>query len=370
MDPIRDFLNRLRHGDWWTRKEVIEQLVCYPEGLYIGVLEEWLRTDQDADLRSASLEVYAALGPRAFGSLFNLMRDPEAEVRSFAANVLGDIADPSSIEPLKRLLKDPDEKVRHAAAEALGKIGEENTVDALACKMNDAPWVAMAAIAALGEIGGDKARGLLHDALRSEEFCGMACSALEKAGTGESIGLLVPFLGRPEVSDFALKAIVSIAEREGGSLPSSSIEALVPLLIEFQKSGRDDIKRAATVALSWSSDPRSAPFLVDALADEDVQEYAVRGLVSLGRSAVPFLVGALGKGGRYRVILAKALSMAGEYAALLPFTADEDPEVRTEAALALAGMNTAAASDALSKLLRDPVEEVRAAAAIALKGHS
>jgi HEAT repeat protein len=91
MTEIQDLFEDLKSSDWWDRKNAIEKLLGYPEDSYLPVLAEWLRNHDDALLRNASMETYRALGIRAVDSLSSLLRDDDADVRLFAANILGDI---------------------------------------------------------------------------------------------------------------------------------------------------------------------------------------------------------------------------------------------------------------------------------------
>jgi HEAT repeat protein len=256
-----------------------------------------------------------------------------------------------------------------AAAEALGKISDERSIHALAELLEDVPWVALAAIESIGVIGGDDALTVLHSCLEKEEYMGMACTALEQAGNQESIEYLAPYVIEGDTKEFALKAIVTIAEREGVQLPPSYFAEMVALLVDLQQSNQDDIRRAAFIALSWSEDMRGLQYFLDALNDEKLQEYAVNGLISLGERAAPDIVNALVKPGTNRVVLAKVLSMSGDKGSLLAFADDEDAEVRVEAALAAGSLQTDDAFEVLLRLEKDPVEEVSAAARVSLKNY-
>lgn len=365
MEDIRALLNNLKHSDWWIRKENIRKLLDYPENLYIADLKEWLRNGEDALMRNASMETFKALGTRALGSLGCLLRDEDTDVRIFAANVLGDIMDPVAVEGLVEALKDPDDNVRIAVAEALGKIGDQRAVGPLSKAFGDMPWTAMAAIAALGRIGGQKAQLALCHCLEDEDYRGMACSALEKAGDLGSIAHLTALLEQEDVRELALQAIVGIAERERTVLRSSLIN--IDLLIDWLGSPQDELRRAAFIALSWSNDMRGLPYFLKAFQDDLLVEYALNGLLALGKKAVPDIVETMKKPGKNNVMLAKALSMIGEKEALMLFVNDEDDEVRTEVALAIGLLSSPGVPEALHMLSTDPAEEVRAAALLSLR---
>lgn len=367
MREVQGILNDLKNSDWWIRKDIIKGLLDYPEDLYINVLEDWLREGDDALLRNISMEAYRALGKRSLKSLIALLREEDADVRVFAANVLGDIGDGAALPALAEALNDEDVNMRVAVAESLGKIGDERAVDSLAGALNDEPWVAMACIEAIGGIGGQRALSVLYECLGREECLDITCAAIEKAGSQYSIKYLAPHIAGGGAAGPALKAVIGIAEKEGMKLPCSFLAEMMPLLIELQSSPQDELRRAAFIALSWAEDLRGLPYFLDALNDEGLQEYAVNGLISLGKNAAADIIKALERPGDNRVILAKVLSMFGENKALLQFADDYDAEVRTEVALAIGSLETSVAEEALMALRRDPVEEVRAAALLSLK---
>jgi len=129
-EEIRLLLGNLRDTDWWVRKETIGRLLDYPENMYLSDLEEWLRNGEDALLRNASMEVFKELGDRALGSLGRLLKDEDVDARIFAANVLGDIKEPTALGGLADALQDPDDNVRIAPeiVKAMKKPGKNNGV--------------------------------------------------------------------------------------------------------------------------------------------------------------------------------------------------------------------------------------------------
>lgn len=363
MQEIRDILESLKTSDWWVRNTIMRTLMKYPERSYFPFLEAALRDHDDAALRNAAMDFYRTLNSRALPSLFNLMKDDDPEVRLFAANLLGDIGDRKAVPELIRALKDTEVNVRVASAEALGKVGDPDSIDALRAVLPDEPWVTMAAIKSLGDIGGDNALGVLYDYLETEEYRGIAFEAIERAGNENDIRHLTLFVDRDELRELALKAVVTIAEREGIRLTPDYFMSLIPLLVELQQSPHGDLKRAAFIALSWAGDVKGLPYFIAALNDEELQEYAVSGIMGIGVEAAPELIDALKDPLRpQRSVLAKILSMLGEYMTLIQFSQDDDPEVRVEVALALGRIQSARAVELLSKMLADPEDEVSSAA--------
>jgi HEAT repeat protein len=363
MEDIRTLLKDLDSTEWWERNNIIKKLLQYPEELYLPFLEEALKDHENDTLRNASMEFYRIVGSKALSSLLKLINDRDEEVRLFAATLLGDIKDPSAIPLLVEGLKDPSANVRASCAEALGKIGDPKAVSPLANAIEDEPWVAMAAIKALGDIGGEEALNVLYKNLDREEYRGMIIEALEESGDIASIEYLFPILKDPHMRELALKAIVNISCREGTIPDTESLRDHMSLFIELQQSPQPDIRKAAFIALCWTRDVRGLPYYIDALEDEELQEYAIEAILGIGKEAVPALADALRDTGRFhRVIIAKIISSLEAHNVLIEFFDDIDPEVRTEVALALGFINSEEADKILSDMLDDPEDEVRMAA--------
>jgi HEAT repeat protein len=355
-------IGRLARQDWWSRKKAITELAAAPEERYLVYLEESIRNHENADVRNTAMEVYKELGPRSFPSLADLLKDTDPEVRLFTVNILSEIADSRSTPLLSRAIGDEDVNVRVAAAEAMGRIGDRSVLGSLRDVLRDEPWVAMAAVHAIGEIGGEEALNILYGLLAAREYPEIVIAAIEKAGNRHSIRYLASCFDGP-LAEPALKAIVAIAGREEVRPQPEYFISLVPVLVDMVTSPDPEIKESAFSALCWSRDIMALPYFIEAVKDEQFQEYAIEGLLGIGRRAVCSIVDEMrGSAGCHRAVLAKVLSMIGEGKALLQFADDEDPEVRTEAALALASLHLKRAAQTLYGMLSDPSDEVRAAA--------
>ncbi len=362
-------LRVLPDKDWWGRQRMISDLITHPEEEYLEHLEEGLRNNDDANVRNTMMEVYRALGRRALPSLAVLSRDTDTEVRLFAVNILSDIGDEQGLPVLLSTIRDGDINVRAASAEALGRVGGSRALAALKEALCGETWVAMAAVHAIGEIGGQEALGILYECLDRREYRDIALAAVERAGDAGSIQHLTKYFEKSDVRDRVLKAIVKIGERERVRPAPEYFFSIVPVLVEMMDSSPPDIRRYAVIALCWSHDVMGLSYMIEAVKDEQLQEYAIEGLLGIGRRIVCAVADELkASGGIHRPVLAKILDMVGEGKALLQFAEDEDPEVRTEVALALGSLDLERAVRALKRMLSDPHEEVRRAAHKSLAG--
>lgn len=363
MFQIETLIEKLGSPEWHIRKDAIRSLLSLPETHYISIIEASLKDHSNANLRNGSMELLRNLGPRAVPYLIRLLTDVDSEVRLFAANLLGDIKDKGAVRHLCNALRDPDVNVRMASAEALGKIGSPDAIDSLMAATQDESWVAIAAINALGLIGTHRALDMLYKCLQSTPYAEITLEAIEQAGDSDSIKVLTQFLESGRFQELTLKSIIGIALKHRVKPMPGYFINLIPMLLELQGSNRPELRKAAVIALSWSEDKRAIQCLVDALGDEDLEEYAVAGLLAIGKIAVPSITAALKDDSkRGRPLMAKLISMLGEPMALMQFADDDDPEVRVEAALALGKVPLQRAVSLLSKMLEDPEDEVRAAA--------
>jgi HEAT repeat protein len=115
----------------------------------------------DAEVRYYAAHLIGGTRGKARAAIPRLVRalhDDGASVRGSAAEALGEIGSAALVaEPaLRELLQDSDDLVRSSAAEALGKVGarQAETIAALVARLNDTgPFTASHAAGALGQLG-------------------------------------------------------------------------------------------------------------------------------------------------------------------------------------------------------------------------
>ncbi|HYQ48553.1 MAG TPA: HEAT repeat domain-containing protein [Thermodesulfovibrionales bacterium] len=359
----QEIMGALPKKDWPERQRAIGELIACPEHDFIGELEKGMRNHEDADARNAAMEVYKALGIRGFASLSTLLQDSDHEVRLFAVNVLCNIADPGAFPLLAAAIQDSDVNVRVAAAEALGRIRDVRAVPVLGKAVHDEPWVAMAAVNALGEIGGTDALRVLRSCLEIESCRELAISALGNAGNLDSIEHLAACFDYDGLSELALQATVRIAERHKARPQPEYFMHYIPKLLKMVKSADPETKKAAIRAICWSRNISAQQCLIDAVKDEELQECAVEGIIQLGKRIVAGVIDEIRKSsGPHRRALVRALDMMDEQPALLRFAGDADPVVRRQVAHSLGEVRIPRAVQVLRSMMNDPDEEVRIAA--------
>ena len=375
---------RLRH----EASSILELLGPTRYGPQVAeLLVEALR-NESAEVRSSAAEALGELGkaePQVIEALTSALKDEDVRVRISAAEALGILgkAEPWVIEALTSALKDEDAEVRSSAAEALGILGkaEPEVIEALTSALRDEDArVRISAALALGELG--KAEPQVIEALTSalkDEDVRVRISAAEALG----------ILGKAE--PWVIEALTSALKDEDAEVRSSAAEALgilgkaEPEVIEALTSALKDedvrVRISTTMALRilGKAEPEIIEALTSALKDEDVR-VRISTTLALGilGKAEPGVIEALTSALKdedpgVRISAAWALRILGEVEpeiieALTSALKDEDAEVRISAALALGILGKAEPEviEALTSALKDESAGMRISAALAL----
>ncbi len=147
------------------RAAVVEELIRNPRpgirerALRVGVavlsddtLVEFLRSDADAVVRNAGLEILKQKGSRGFEIASRLLKDQDADVALQAVLILDHIKDPRGLEPLRAVLKNPNSNIVQAAIVAIGHLGDHRVIPDLLPFLESDLWLQMAAVQALGDL--------------------------------------------------------------------------------------------------------------------------------------------------------------------------------------------------------------------------
>jgi HEAT repeat protein len=128
-----------------------------------ALLAEYDRPNAPLEVRRAALEAVAAANhPRIPDMILDAYDDGPEDLQLSALFAMGLTADRRWLPLLDDEMQSPSADFRAEAARAAGGLGSADSVDALEGLLTDEdPGVAMAAVYALGQIGGDRATELL-----------------------------------------------------------------------------------------------------------------------------------------------------------------------------------------------------------------
>ena len=254
---------------------------------------------------------------QTIAALCELMKTGDEADRCYSARALGAMKAEAAVDALIERLRDEDIDVCVDAAEALGKIGAvEATTELIASLENDPSGEICTAIAAaLGKIGGDRAASALRQ-VAAERPAEMEWD--DDWDTWWNVQLE------------AVKALGNFGDKQ-------AVETLINIL---QDESQQDIESEILSSLARIPGEGTA-FLMDRLQDrESLPQHRRRAVRALGNAQTSSQV-------------IQALGRAMQ---------DPAPEVRAEAASALAAQGASRYLRALILMMRDPADEVRTAA--------
>jgi HEAT repeat protein len=168
----------------------------------------------------------------------------------------------SAVGPLIAVLTDRDSPVRPAAAQALGKIGDPGSVDALIAALTDSNnAVCSAAAEALGRLGDDRCKDALVAALEVPWACVNAAIVLGKMGDARAVDVLIASFNE-NLTAYEYYSNLRKAEEEAlVKVGAPAVEPLITLL----NDGSEYARPSAARALGQIGDPRAVDALVTAL---------------------------------------------------------------------------------------------------------
>lgn len=128
-------------------------------------------TDQNSEVKQRAFTALLKNGILATPSLVEALKHENTTLRTSAAELLSQIADPSALAALVEALKDSHRRVRQRAAEALNHIGDARAVPALLDALKDGDLDVRKIVAvALGNSGDLRSVSPLLDRQREEDW--------------------------------------------------------------------------------------------------------------------------------------------------------------------------------------------------------
>jgi HEAT repeat protein len=313
--PCADgLLERCRDAVEAVRAAALEHVAFLEDDRVLPVLSAALEGDTPRARAAAAQGLAYVESPAATAALRRGVRDPDSWVRYFSASSLGRQTDAASLPLLETLARaDEFQHVRIAAVDAIGALGGEAAAGVLAAltESEDAA-VATAAVRGLGAVNTASALGPLQRALSGSdaERRAVAAEALAQWGGEPAVALLAwtaaadsesavaraAIAGLRRIGNLAgpaaRQAIAALAELAGDpARRTDAIAALshvtenaIPALGECLSSRNPHVRRAVVEALGRRSHPTASAYVRSALDDGEasVRQAAVSVLAALG----------------------------------------------------------------------------------------
>jgi len=308
-DAAALLMRGLGDSDWRVRKEAVQTAprIAARDGV-IRHLISALGNRNDIGLRNAAVEALIGIGREVVSYVVDSLRSLDEDGRKLAVETLAQLPDMAAIDALAKSLDDKDVNVQVAAAEALGRAGlaGENgrsvAMDVLIRALSrNVPLLSLASLSSLRQLEAVLPFEILAPLVDQPLLRRVAIEAASGNVDSKAIGALATAIGdfSPHISREAAlglarsveasmddRATLLFAETSLGAIPQAAIR-----LRELARDIEDPAARgAALLLLGLVRDANDVELLVDALAQEDVAEYAELGLELFGEDAVKPLV--------------------------------------------------------------------------------
>lgn len=383
-EGVARLVEHLTEPSWVIRRSVVAALARVGAPA-VGPLRAILEGQRDDETRlAATVDVLAASVADVDEPMLALARSANPAVVCDALQVLGRRRSHAALPRVIELSSHGDDNVAVAAIEALGRIGGVEVVDALIAAAEAKHFFrTFPALDALGRTGDVRAVKPLGALLADPLYAAEAARALGRTGQAQAVVPLAKLLMRS--SDAVVRtAVVALAElreryeaRFGDTLTMteslrSAVEpaaAAARIVGTLSGMGTTEVV-AATRVFAWLGDLVSIGKLIEmATRTDPIGAAAVDGLRRLGSVATPQLVSAIAEGDSItRARLLPTLgSGTGIGPMLVPCLSDADPEVRTHACEALARLGDTTVVSELFRLIGDRDVRVSQAAAAAIQ---
>jgi len=326
-----------------------------------------LLQDSDGRVRESAVKIAGYFGyPECVVLLFELCQDPDENVRRAAVGHLPYLDDDRILPILNDALHNGTPKVRSAAAHALGQLESSQALPGLLAAMNDPDsWVRYFAVRSIGQHKMPEAIDKLEFMAKADAAGHVRIAALEalgQLGGARAVAIIAPMSESAE-SDMARAALKSL-----GSIGHP--DSLPPLLTAL-RSTEPVIRIAALDALAKRGGAGTADALQWAAAADENPQVSQAAIEALGRLATPDAINALielmaDRARREDCIAVLAQLRHGQIDNVAQGLSHSVAEVRRAVIEALGRMKQPAATNWLITSLDDAESQVRMAAVIAL----
>ncbi|MBF0547382.1 MAG: HEAT repeat domain-containing protein [Candidatus Riflebacteria bacterium] len=253
---IRHLVRALADKSWSVRKVAAES-IAKMDDIPIEHLLRNISSDNE-DIRHWIGNILEEIGAARLEQIHECLKMKDAELKLYACQALGSIADPRSTDVLIEALQDPNEWTRIYAAIALGKIGDERAIVPLIRSLSDRNAEVHRNVMNAFQKLGEKAFEVIEKTIEDEDSILRRNSAIAIGEMALERGLdsLVCLMADPveKVRQSAAEAL--------GSFPSFKAQAI---LLDALKDSNSSVRMAAVTSLAQHNRDEAAAIIFDFL---------------------------------------------------------------------------------------------------------
>jgi HEAT repeat protein len=376
---VRELIAALSERSWTVRRAVVAGLASLGD-LAVGPLCMWLRQVRSSEhaIAAAVDTLAASIGGTVTREVLALANDPRPAVVSDAATILGRRKSSAAVPRLVAIAEHADDNVAVAAIEALGAIGGTAAVETLVRAVRSKRFFrTFPALQVLARTGDPRAVQPLAELLADDAYRFEVVRALGRTGSAAAIGPITSLLATPgdaivRLVAMALADLIHRAEWMGSADHVSNVlrTTLVPWLARFASAlggGDREEREAIALVLGRAGDATVLPAITSMLEDSETVFAATTALRQLDHTSDDGLITALGADDpTKRAALLPFVRSPSAAPILRALLADDDPEVRARACEALARINDTTSVPALFEVLADSSPRVAHSAVSAI----
>jgi HEAT repeat protein len=364
-----ELIGRLTDPSWTVRRAIVSALARLGDPA-VGPLCDVLRFHRDDEGRlAAAVDALVGSLGNVDAAVLALVDSGDAALVCDVAQILGRRRSAAAIPTLARLAEDPNDNIALAAIEAVGRIGGNTAIDLLVAAVESRSFFrAFPAIDVLGRTGDPRAVGPLCELLTEPHYAIEATRALGRAGQPAAAPALAALLTRPNDAQVRVAAAALVEIHDRYTTQFGPHRAVLDALASIDSSaasrrltqslvGADVVERTSLCkVLGWVGGSNAARALIELLdAEPSAAEAAAVAIATLDRQAEPILHSALRESTEDRrlillPILARARTAAPE---ILECLADTHASVRAMACDTLGKIGDASAVGPLFERLGD-----------------
>ena len=384
-DGVPELIAAMSDASWTVRRAAVAALAALGEDA-APALASWLRDQRTSEhaIAAAVDALVGSLGAAATREALALVDHGVPAVVADAAQILGRRRAVEAAPALGRLIDHADDNVAVAAIEALGAIGGNAAVEALIRAVARKRFFrTFPALQVLPRTGDPRAVAPLAALLGDETYQLEAARALGRTGSVLAVAplasLLEPAVGpaddaaRVRLVALALADLIARAEWGGAAdrVVAEVRQVMAPSIARFVAGlGAADATERAAIAtlLGRIGDTSALPALARLLEDVALADVATEAIQRIGRAHDAALVEALRAGDpATRIALLPVVASRAAAPDVRALLAHDVPEVRARACEALARIGDTVAVPALFARLGDASPRVAHAAAAAIQ---